>query len=148
MASSSRRGGGSAQPDGAGPFVHRDDWLMMATRIEACTFGTLEHQPWAGELQRGEGSCVQSLEDLKRILETMHLGRRDAGGGASHSDEEEVVGREGHTTRRLRSDAQLFCVCFIPMFAIPRLTDAQLLRKDQQRAGAAARASAIDQNAH
>ena len=115
----------------------------MATRIKACTFGTLEHQPWAGELQRGEGSCVRSLilegclrRDLKRILETMHLGRRDAGDGASHSDEEEVVGREGHTTRRLRSDAQLFCVCFIPMFAIPRLTDAQLLRKDQQRVGA------------
>ena len=31
-ASSSRRGGGSAQPNGARPFVHRDDWLMMATR--------------------------------------------------------------------------------------------------------------------
>ena len=59
-ASSSRRGGGSAQPNGARPFVHRDDWLMMATTIEACTFGTLEHQPWAGELQRGEGSCVRS----------------------------------------------------------------------------------------
>jgi hypothetical protein len=116
---------------------------MMATRIEACTFGTLEHQPWAGELQRGEGSCVQSLEDLKRNLETMHLGRRDAGDGASHIDVEEIVGCEGHHTRRLRSDAQLLCVCFIPMFAIPRLTDAQLVRKDQQRVGAAARTSAI-----
>jgi len=79
----------------------------------------------------------------------MHLGRRDAGDGASHSDVEEIVGCEGckgHPTRRLRSDAQLF-VCFIPMFAvtfaIPRLTDAQLVRKDQQRVAAAARASPI-----
>ena len=32
----------------------------------------------------------------------------------------------------------------LAMFAIPRLTDAQLLRKDQQRVGAATRVSATD----
>jgi hypothetical protein len=87
---------------------------------------------------------VRSLEDLKRVLETMHLRwPRGAGDGASHSDVEEIVGCGSHPTKRLRSDAQLLCVCFIPMFAIPRLTDAQLVRKDQQRVEAAARASAI-----
>jgi len=60
---------------------------------------------------------------------------RDAGDGASHGDIEENVGCGSHPTKRLRSDAQLLCVCFIPMFAVPRLKDAQLVRKDQQTAG-------------
>jgi hypothetical protein len=45
---------------------------MMATRVEACAFGELKHQQWAGELHYGEGSCVRSLGDLKRIVEAMH----------------------------------------------------------------------------
>ena len=106
---------------------------MMATRIEACTFGTLENQPWAGELQRGEGSCVRSLGDLKRILETMHLGRRDAGDGASHSDEEEAVGREGHTT----SAAEIGCATFVGVF-YPNVRDPSADRRPVAAKGSTA----------
>ena len=119
-----------------------DDWLMMATRIEACTFGALQDQPWAGELQHGEGSCVHSFDDLKRILETMHLRGRGVGSGASDSDVEEIVDCGSRSTKRLRTDARLLCVCFIPMFAIPRLTDEQLARKNQRRVAATAKTDA------
>ena len=97
--------------------------VYQATRIESCTFGALQDQPWAGELQHGEGSCVHSFDDLKRILETMHLRGRGVGSGASDSDVEEIVGCGSRATKRLRSNTRLFCVWFIPMFAISRLTD-------------------------
>jgi len=73
---------------------------------------------------------VDRPADLKGIVQQMHL--RVRAGVGEDSDIEEVsrcwLGSSG--SRRLRSNARDVCICFVPIFAIPRLTDEQLAQRE------------------